>query len=225
MEAVSCQLCSLLSPNLRGHISHLRQVHSEDPGFSLVCGIQECSQRFTTFGAFNSHVYRVHRSSLGLDTTTLSVDLLDDDDHSIPTGTTSETAMCPAYRFDDHIATPEDLQYDIGHLLGVNKEQQQKEAATFLLKLKEVCNVSERTIGDIITGCRSLVANSLAVVKASVKDSLGNAGMSISDIDGLNEAFTNVPDVFQGLETTYMQDKYFRDHFNFLVRRHPACMS
>lgn len=104
------------------------------------------------------------------------------------------------------------------HLLGVDEDQQQKEAATFLLKLKEVCNVSERTVTEVITGCRNLYTHSLAVVKASVKESLGNAGICFSDIEGLNEAFTHVPDVFQGLDTTYMQEKYFKDNFNLLVR-------
>ena len=62
------RLCpaSFVSRNLRSHISHLRQVHSNDPEFSLVCGIQHCRQHFSTFGAFNSHVYCVHRASMGL---------------------------------------------------------------------------------------------------------------------------------------------------------------
>ena len=67
VEVVCCQLCSFLSPSLRAHISHLRQVHAKDSNFSLVCGIQQCDQRFSTFGSYNSHVYRVHRNSLGLD--------------------------------------------------------------------------------------------------------------------------------------------------------------
>ena len=67
VESVSCQLCGYLSPNLRVYVSHLRLVHSKESQFSLVCGIQECSQHFSTFGAYNSHVYHMHRSNLGLD--------------------------------------------------------------------------------------------------------------------------------------------------------------
>ena len=104
------------------------------------------------------------------------------------------------------------------HLLGMDKDQQQKEAATFLLKLKEVCNVSDRTVSEVIAGYQVLLKNSLVVTKASVKDTLGNAGVCVADIAGLDEAFANVQDVFQGLETTSLQGKYFRDRFNLVVR-------
>ena len=68
-----------------------------------------------------------------------------------------------------------------------------------------------------MTGYRHLFAHSLRVVKAGVKDALGNAGMNMSDINGLEEAFADVPDVFKGLHSSYLQEKYFRDHFNLHV--------
>lgn len=110
VAVVSCQLCSVLSPNLRAHISHIRQVHSKDPNLSIAYGIQQCSQRFSTFGAYNSHVYRVHRSALGLDTPSA----VDDDEQSLaePTCSTDpESEMCPAFCFE-HRDTPTDIQYD-----------------------------------------------------------------------------------------------------------------
>ena len=57
----------------------------------------------------------------------------------------------------------------------------------------------------------------LRVVKANVKDSLGEAGLSMSDVSGLEEAFVEVPDIFEGLHTSYLQEKYFRDHLNLQV--------
>ena len=60
-----------------------------------------------------------------------------------------EVHQGPGYLFENY-DPPEELQY-VWHLLGVDKDQQQKEAATFLLKLK-VCNVSERTVGEVIAG-------------------------------------------------------------------------
>lgn len=208
--AESCPLCNLLSPNLRAHISHIRQVHSKQPNFSLVCGIDQCPQVFTSFGAFNSHVYRKHRASLGLGTAE------DEHEELIADESPLETPEGPSYSFvnEDH---PQEIQYDVWHLRGVDKDQQQRRAAKFVLKLKEVCNVSERTVGEVVTGYRSLLSHSIATVKASVKDSLGGAGLMISDIQGLEEAFSDTPDVFQGLETTYLQEKYFKDHFNLLV--------
>ena len=66
-------------------------------------------------------------------------------------------------------------------------------------------------------GCQGLLAHSLSTVKASVRDVLGSAGINFSEVEGLDEAFQNVPDVFQGLETAYKQEKYFRENFNLVV--------
>lgn len=216
-ETVSCQFCRFLSRNLRSYVSHLRQVHSNDPGFSLVCGIQHCCQHFTTFGAYNSHVYRVHRASMGLQSPNDSSDLSSSDDHQetiLSTDPEDEVAL--AYSFENHEPTG-DIQHDVWQLLGTSNAHQQKEAAKFLLKLKEVCSVTDRTIGEVIDGCQGLISHSLSVVKASVRDVLGNAGINFSDVEGLDEAFRNVPGVFQGLETTYKQEKYFRENFNLVV--------
>ena len=202
--AVSCQLCHLFLPDLRANISHIRQVHAKQPNFSLVCGIQECSQQF------NSHVYRAHTDSVGLDT---SVSPAEDPEclNQIPS-CSSESAF-PAYVFESN-DLPDEIQYDIWHLLGVEQQHEQREAAKFLLKLKEICRVSERTVGEVISSYRHLFAHSLRVVKANVKDSLGQVGVRMSDISG---SFNDVPDVFEGLHTSYLQEKYFRDHFNLYV--------
>lgn len=85
-KTVTCQLCGLLSPNLRSYVGHVRQVHSKDPNFSLTCEIRGCSQQFSTFGAFNSHVYRAHRDSLGLSTSS------DDNDTPDPEHSSEEPA-------------------------------------------------------------------------------------------------------------------------------------
>ena len=226
-DTVSCQLCGLLSPNLRSYVSHLRQVHSKDPNFSLTCEIRGCSQLFSTFGAFNSHVYRAHRDSLGLDTSANKAGPSQQDSNEEPIESTMQlgSQFSPIYYCFDNFELPEDIQYDIWHLLGVDQQQEQKEAAKFLLKLKEICRVSERTVNEVVTGYRHLFAHSLRILKARVKDSLGNAGVNMSDTDGLEEAFADVPDVFQGLHTSYLQEKYFRDHFNLRVSSYNDSMT
>ena len=102
-------------------------------------------------------------------------------------------------------------------LLGVEKQDQQKQAASFLLKLKEVCTVSERTIREVIAGYETLSSYSLSVVRARLSEVLGEAGICMSDIKGLDEVFNDVPCVFDGLETTYRQEKYFSEVFHCLV--------
>lgn len=48
---------------MRTVLSHLRIVHSSDPRFSVVCGVDGCSSTFHTFSAFYSHIYRRHKTS------------------------------------------------------------------------------------------------------------------------------------------------------------------
>ena len=65
-NVIQYPLCSYQVLKLKQLVSHLRLVHSGDPNFELVCGIGGCQQKFCTFSAFNSHVYRIHRAALGL---------------------------------------------------------------------------------------------------------------------------------------------------------------
>lgn len=46
-----------------------------------------------------------------------------------------------------------------------------------LLSFKKVCSVMDCAVGEVIDGCQGLLSHSLSVVKASVRDVLGNAGM------------------------------------------------
>ena len=78
------------------------------------------------------------------------------------------------------------------HILGITANQQEQEATKFLLKLKEVCNVSQRPVSEVIEGCNRLFGNSFSIVKASVKDILGKAGICMSTIEGL-DAFFSLP--------------------------------
>ena len=117
--AVVCGICPLLSPNPRSHVGHIRQVHSEDPAFTLECGLEGCNKIFTTFGAFNSHVYRTHRNSLGLDVQRCSEDdELEDRPDRITSVQDITEAERDRFHFDEHRNT-EEIQYDVWHLLGV----------------------------------------------------------------------------------------------------------
>lgn len=62
-----CPLCHYLCPSLALYISHLRLVHNGDPTFNASCPIDCCEKAFSTFSAFDSHIYRDHRAALGLD--------------------------------------------------------------------------------------------------------------------------------------------------------------
>lgn len=70
-QLVTCPLCSISLVSIRSYISHIRLCHYKDTDFELTCGISDCVAVFSTFGAFNSHVYRHHRDILRLTVNTV----------------------------------------------------------------------------------------------------------------------------------------------------------
>lgn len=74
--------------------------------------------------------------------------------------------------------------------------KQCKKAASFILKLRKI--VSKQTINEELT------SHSYSVLCSRISEALGKAGICISDIEGLNEAFNGIPPVFEG---QYKQEK------------------
>ena len=62
----TCRFCSSLHATLREYVSHLRVIHAKDPKFNLMCVVGNCREVFRAFSAFSSHVYRRHRSVMGM---------------------------------------------------------------------------------------------------------------------------------------------------------------
>ena len=56
-----CPLCVFHALTIQLVLSHLRLVHSNDPNFSVVCGIGGCSTTSRTFSALYQHIYKKHK--------------------------------------------------------------------------------------------------------------------------------------------------------------------
>lgn len=57
-----CPMCTFEARSVKIVLSHLRSVHSNDPRFNVMCGLEGCFHTFRTFSALYSHIYRRHRS-------------------------------------------------------------------------------------------------------------------------------------------------------------------
>ena len=92
-----------------------------------------------------------------------------------------------------------------------------RSTALFLLKMKEQRRISQVAVDDIVEGCRSIICQTLSHVQAGVKAKLAEVGMD-SDTIGLENVFDqDSMDPFRGLETCYLQEKYFREKLNLIV--------
>jgi len=193
-------------------------VHTGDPTFNVSCPFDCCRKAFCTFSGFNTHIYRDHRVALGLDRREAeSTEFLPEAVADISEFTENEDT-------DPGEFLRQDLQerdIELPHVSasfesGRERQQQQKESAKFILKLREIRGISQVAVTDVVEGCQSLFQNTLVRVKEGVRDRLSHAGINYLDIEELDSAI-DLPDPFEALNTIHLQDKYFKEHFNYLV--------
>ena len=99
------------------------------------------------------------------------------------------------------------------YLIGSDVEEVRRSSALFLLKLKEQRRISQVAVDDIVNGCKSLFCHTIVRVQAGVRAKPAES----STIDGLDSAFEDVSNPFEGLKTSYLQEKYFRDTLGLVV--------
>ena len=58
-------MCSFEAPTVKLVLSHLRSVHSNDPRFHVMCGINGCARTYRKYSGLPSHLYRCHWSTRG----------------------------------------------------------------------------------------------------------------------------------------------------------------
>lgn len=209
-----CWLCyRVAAPSLKPILRYMATVHAYDPHF---CGLEGCSRTYSNFFSFKKHVYRKHRSCLSLSGPFVTSSAVND------TGNTSMDV-------EEHleILDAEDLD-DCEEQLDVLGERENlvntkfeylKQMAIFLLKTKEVRKVSQAALEGLIADFTSMLQLTIHQIKCEVRSSLKNNGLSMSTIDSLEKVFHNPQrnEPFLGLETKFLQEKFYREHLNILV--------
>lgn len=106
---------------------------------------------------------------------------------------------------------------DIRYLTGSDVERVRRSSALFILKLKEQRRTSQVVINDVVENCKGLFSQTIERVHAGVRARLAESGVDPDSIRGLDSAFENVVDPFDGIETCYLQEKYFRETLGLIV--------
>lgn len=94
---------------------------------------------------------------------------------------------------------------------------QKRSSALFLLKLKEFRKVSQAAIDDIVNECDDVYSYTVQHIYAGVRAKLAAAGINGSSVEGFDEVFSNIRSPFEGLETQYLQEKYYCDSLGLVV--------
>ena len=178
----------------------------------LICGINNCEKALSSFAAFNTHIYRHHREVLNLSRTSAQVEIEDSSDY---------TDVEP-YPNDDQVLatfTNHDIQSDLQPSSSDHRNLDHTlEPAKFLLLLSQQHYLSRSAVSDVIDGCRNhskYVAECVSSLIAEKMRSRGIDSEIVGDICSLTDK--DIPQLFQGLDSTYLQEKFVKDNLSYVV--------
>ena len=202
----------------RSYTRHVFESHSSIPNFEFTCGIQGCIRKFRNYHTLKSHIVRNHS---GEDLNSVPERF---DSPSENTGSdidTAENDECPSELDDDLDMDPEQLQtvctMQSGGLSGAN--QLQKSSALFLLTLKEKYRLTQTAVDFAVDQIKTTVEHIIDDLREGVAREVMNITSELSDDDKsrIYSVFDNAKNPFSGIETQYLQSKYFEENFAVVV--------
>ncbi len=194
---VTCWLCNRFSyATHKGLFRHMAAVHSCDPNFHIVCGLEGCSRNYTNFYSFKRHVYRNHRAVVGKDLRTPS-----------------------AHEDDDDVQTICNSGVDPSLSLHSNDDER-RSVAGFVMKSRAVYKTTEAHLSSIIDDFSALLDRTADYAKQKMLDVAKKFDLPATVSDELTKVFDSpaITQQFAGFETKYLQDKFMREEMGLVVR-------
>lgn len=201
---VICWICKqFASPNFKGTLRHIAAVHSWDPDFFTLCRFHGCSRTYSNFFSFKKHIYRKHREFLeSADVESfnlLGIDTNDEysDDFVVPEAADQTEVMDE----NDTMAVTDD----------------KRNVALFILKSRVIFKVPQVHLELLLADLTELIENKVSVAIKELIHVEQNDDQLHSIIEDLKKKLLNLSNLFSGLETTYLQNKFFEKNFEFVV--------
>lgn len=209
-----CPLCNFNAPTRSLWLSHLRSVHHDDNNFLVTCGIDGCTSTYSRCTSFVSHIYRQHREVVIVKNSAKGVGTFNTDLTEV-----EEDVSYGTNAFDMLGEREErtDLQHAVDQLTQKDEEEQLKKDALFILNLKEICCLSESSIDRVVKQAQKVFRHTFGRIRAGVNEHIASYGIDPSDIPNLSEFFSSVEQPFQGLQSTYLQENFYRQQFKCIV--------
>ena len=89
--------------------------------------------------------------------------------------------------------------------------------AKFILSLTERKQVSQVAVKEVIESFRDIWKRSITQVKQNLEMALSMSTDNKSISEQIQLAIDNVSDPFSGIDTAYLREKFYKDHFGYLV--------
>ena len=169
----------------------------------------ECTEVFGAFAAYNSHVYRHHRVSLGLQLTQASL-LQEASDLSLGTTDTPIHDGC-----EGEANALDATLYEPAQLLDSGRQVQGIKAAELLLNLREGRRVSQVALMDIVDSCKSICTQVIDDLKSELQQTCLERNIDISRMEDILSK--PCPNPFEEVDTMYRFEKFCVDHLDCQV--------
>ena len=101
--------------------------------------------------------------------------------------------------------------------LGVDLESIQRNNALCILKLKDIHHVSQATVDFVASETHSMLEHQRLMLQAAVRASQESSEVSENLLSNVKKAFEIKTVTFQGLDTAYLQEKYFKEKFHMIL--------
>lgn len=194
-------------------LKHISRVHANEPNCCLRCIFGACEIAFKIFHSYQRHVRKKHRTEL--------MRMRDNDEPEI-----YENYEENYNDNEDSLDTQDDtdasaLETPTHDETGPSTECiSQREAALWILKLKEGRKLTQSATEEILSDVTELCSSVIYQLKDKLCQVLESTDITPSNIPGFNDLFTeNSPylNPFHNLKSQYMQLTYFHNHLNFVV--------
>ena len=145
VEQFLCTICNnFVRSSFKAVFRHMSQ-HRCDPGLSIVCGIDSCTEVYTKYDSYRTHVYRKHREYvIGSSTSTLS-----------ETGSSSSNVHIGLHEGGHECESDDEVD---DRIAGCDFESEsifpKRSSALFLLKTREERKVTQTALNGIVQDMR-----------------------------------------------------------------------
>ncbi len=178
---------------------HTFECHSSTPNFRYPCGVSGCIQTFSTYSGISSHLRRKHWTNLEL--LELEREVTGQDKYFLPHNNEYGEEELSDEELSEATAVLEEAT--------CTSANRQKSVALLLLTLKEKYKVTQTAIDFTVGQLKEIIEYMFDDVKMAVEKTLE------VDRTVIEECFDANP--FQGLDTEYLQAKFYRKHFSLVV--------
>ena len=188
----NCSICAVFAADdIKILLNHIGRCHRNDPNFHCICGLNGCTKTFKKYYSWRKHIKMKHDNSL------------------------IENSDLPAMDTDiPDMPNPAEIN-DTDGQVNVTKP-----SALYLLKLHEECYLPKSTVKSVLENTKTIVQETLSVVKTHVAQCLTNNDVDPKNIPGLQDIFVEnnaITNPFYNLETERQQKNYYKENFNLKV--------